>query len=70
LFGEASRPTDTIIRVRNHVFKVLGVMARKGRVHRRPNQNDRAFAPYDRHEEALRAAEPEPHLRRRARRMP
>ena len=28
LFGEGVDPTDTIIRVRNHVFKGLGVMAR------------------------------------------
>jgi len=30
LFGEGMDPTDTIIRVRNHQFKVLGVMSRKG----------------------------------------
>ncbi len=36
LFGEDVDPTDTIIRVRNHQFKVLGVMARKGAQHGRP----------------------------------
>ena len=35
LFGEGVDPTDTQIRVRNHVFKVLGVMAPQGRGGRR-----------------------------------
>ena len=47
LFGEGVDPTDTIIRVRNHVFKVLGVMARKGAAAGgMQNQDDQSFAPY------------------------
>jgi len=47
LFGEGVDPTDTIIRVRNHVFKVLGVMARKGASGGgMTNQDDQCFAPY------------------------
>ena len=47
LFGEGVDPTDTIIRVRNHVFKVLGVMARKGASGGgMQNMDDQAFAPY------------------------
>ena len=46
LFGEGVDPTDTIIRVRNHVFKVLGVMARKGASGGGQNQDDQVFAPY------------------------
>jgi putative ABC transport system permease protein len=47
LFGEGVDPTDTIIRVRNHVFKVLGVMARKGASGGgMQNQDDQCFAPY------------------------
>src|SRR6185436_2714758 len=47
LFGENVDPTDTIIRVRNHVFKVLGVMARKGAgAGGTQNQDDQTFAPY------------------------
>jgi putative ABC transport system permease protein len=47
LFGEGVDPTDTIIRVRNHVFKVLGVMARKGASGGgMSNQDDQCFAPY------------------------
>jgi putative ABC transport system permease protein len=46
LFGEGIDPTDTIIRVRNHVFKVLGVMARKGASGGGQNQDDQVFAPY------------------------
>ena len=46
LFGEGVDPTDTIIRVRNHVFKVLGVMARKGASTGGQNQDDQAFVPY------------------------
>src|SRR6186713_81562 len=30
LFGEGMDPTDVTIRVRNHQFKILGVMTRKG----------------------------------------
>jgi putative ABC transport system permease protein len=40
-------PTDTIIRVKNHQFKVLGVMARKGAsTGGGGNQDDQSFAPY------------------------
>ena len=46
LFGEGVDPTDTVIRVRNHVFKVLGVMARKGATGTGQNQDDQVFAPY------------------------
>src|SRR6185503_7990057 len=47
LFGEGVDPTDTIIRVRNHVFKVLGVMQRKGASGGgMTNQDDQAFVPY------------------------
>jgi putative ABC transport system permease protein len=46
LFGEGVDPTDTIIRVRNHVFKVIGVMARRGAGTMGGNQDDQAFAPY------------------------
>jgi putative ABC transport system permease protein len=46
LFGEGVDPTDTIIRVRNHQFKVLGVMARKGAATGGQNQDDQTFAPY------------------------
>src|SRR5262245_31793505 len=46
LFGEGVDPTDTIIRVRNHVFKVLGVMSRKGASGGGMNQDDQVFAPY------------------------
>jgi putative ABC transport system permease protein len=46
LFGEVVDPTDTIIRVRNHVFKVIGVMARRGAGTMGGNQDDQAFAPY------------------------
>jgi putative ABC transport system permease protein len=46
LFGEGVDPTDTIIRVRNHVFKVLGVMARKGASSGGQNQDDQVFVPY------------------------
>jgi putative ABC transport system permease protein len=45
LFGEGIDPTDTQIRVKNHVFRILGVMSRKGAS---PGQNndDQIFAPY------------------------
>ena len=46
LFGEGEDPTDQIIRVRNHVFRVLGVMARKGASSGGMNQDDQAFVPY------------------------
>ncbi|HEX5070124.1 MAG TPA: ABC transporter permease [Vicinamibacterales bacterium] len=47
LFGEGMDPTDTIIRVKTHQFKVLGVMARKGASGGgMTNQDDQTFAPY------------------------
>jgi putative ABC transport system permease protein len=46
LFGEGVDPTDVTIRVRNHVFKVLGVMARRGAAAAGTNQDDQAFVPY------------------------
>jgi putative ABC transport system permease protein len=46
LFGEDIDPTDTEIRVRNHVFRVLGVMTRKGAAAGGQNQDDQIFAPY------------------------
>jgi putative ABC transport system permease protein len=46
LFGEGVDPTDTQIRVRNPVFKVLGVMSRKGAGSGGMNQDDQVFAPY------------------------
>jgi putative ABC transport system permease protein len=46
LFGEGVDPTDTIIRLRNHQFKILGVMARKGAGSMGGNQDDQAFVPY------------------------
>ena len=46
LFGEGVDPTDVQIRVRNHVFKVLGVMTRKGASGMGQNQDDQVFAPY------------------------
>ncbi len=46
LFGEGVVPTDQPIRVRNHQFKILGVMARKGASGTGQNQDDQVFAPY------------------------
>jgi putative ABC transport system permease protein len=46
LFGEGVDPTDAQIRVRNHVFRVLGVMNRKGAGAGGQNQDDQVFAPY------------------------
>ena len=46
LFGEGVDPTDTQIRVRNHIFRVLGVMARKGAAAGGQNNDDQVFAPY------------------------
>jgi putative ABC transport system permease protein len=45
LFGEGVDPTDTQIRVKNQIFRILGVMSRKGAS---PGQNndDQIFAPY------------------------
>jgi putative ABC transport system permease protein len=46
LFGEGVDPTDVTIRVRNHVFKVLGVMAPRGATGGGQQQDDAAFVPY------------------------
>jgi putative ABC transport system permease protein len=46
LFGENVDPTDTIIRIKTHQFKVLGVMARKGAATGGQNQDDQSFSPY------------------------
>ncbi len=46
LFGEDVDPTGTDIRIRNQVFKVLGVMTPKGASSSGQNQDDQIFAPY------------------------
>ena len=46
LFGEGVDPTDVTIRVQRHVFKVLGVMGRRGATGGGQNQDDAAFVPY------------------------
>jgi putative ABC transport system permease protein len=46
LFGEGVDPTDLQIRVRNHVFRVLGVMATKGSSGGGVNMDDQVFVPY------------------------
>ena len=46
LFGEGVDPTDVQIRVRNHVFRVLGVMSSKGAGSGGMNQDDQVFVPY------------------------
>ena len=46
LFGEGIDPTDTQIRVRNHIFRVLGVMSKKGSSGGGMNMDDQVFAPY------------------------
>jgi putative ABC transport system permease protein len=46
LFGEGVDPTGTEIRLRNHVFKVLGVMGPKGASSSGQNQDDQILAPY------------------------
>jgi len=45
LFGDED-PTGTEIRIRNHVFKVLGVMMPKGASTSGQNQDDQILAPY------------------------
>jgi putative ABC transport system permease protein len=45
LFGEGVDPTDTQIRVRNHVFRVLGVMSSKGSSGGGMNMDDQVFVP-------------------------
>jgi putative ABC transport system permease protein len=46
LFGENVDPTDTQIRVRNQVFRVLGVMSPKGTGGAGINMDDQIFVPY------------------------
>jgi putative ABC transport system permease protein len=46
LFGEGVDPTDVQIRVRNQLFRVLGVMTPKGASGGGQNMDDQAFAPF------------------------
>ncbi len=46
LFGEDVDPTDMQIRVRNQVFRVLGVMSSKGAGGGGMNMDDQVFVPY------------------------
>jgi putative ABC transport system permease protein len=46
LFGEGVDPTDQQIRVRNQIFRVLGVMTVKGAGTGGQSQDDQIFAPY------------------------
>jgi putative ABC transport system permease protein len=46
LFGENVDPTGVTIRVRNHVFRVLGVMQRKGASGMGQNMDDQVFVPF------------------------
>ena len=46
LFGENVDPTDIQIRVRNQVFRVLGVMSSKGAGGGGMNMDDQVFVPY------------------------
>ncbi len=46
LFGEGVDPTGESVRVRNHVVKVIGVMAAKGASSSGQNQDDQVFMPY------------------------
>ena len=46
LFGDDIDPTGAEIRVRNQLFKVLGVMAPKGASSSGQNQDDQVLAPY------------------------
>jgi putative ABC transport system permease protein len=46
LFGENVDPTDAQIRVRNQVFRVLGVMSSKGTGSAGVNMDDQIFIPY------------------------
>jgi putative ABC transport system permease protein len=46
LFGEDVDPTGQNVRVRNHVFRVLGVMAEKGAGSGGQNMDDQVFAPF------------------------
>jgi putative ABC transport system permease protein len=46
LFGADVDPTDVQIRVRNHIFRVIGVMSPKGASGGGMNMDDQAFVPY------------------------
>ncbi|MEO6221678.1 MAG: ABC transporter permease, partial [Vicinamibacterales bacterium] len=46
LFGPDVDPTGETVRVRNHVVKVIGVMAPKGASSSGQNQDDQVFMPY------------------------
>jgi putative ABC transport system permease protein len=46
LYGEGVDPTGQNLRVRNHVFKVLGVFSSKGASSGGQNQDDQVFVPY------------------------
>ncbi|HWB28950.1 MAG TPA: ABC transporter permease [Vicinamibacterales bacterium] len=46
LFGEGTDPTDSQIRVRNQIFRVLGVMESKGAGGGGVNMDDQIFVPY------------------------
>ena len=46
LFGEGVDPTDQQIRVRNQIFRVLGVMTAKGAGAGGQSQDDQIFAPF------------------------
>jgi putative ABC transport system permease protein len=46
LFGQDVDPTGETLRVRNHVVKVIGVMAPKGASSSGQNQDDQVFMPY------------------------
>jgi putative ABC transport system permease protein len=46
LFGQDVDPTGENVRVRNHVVKVVGVMAPKGASSSGQNQDDQVFMPY------------------------
>jgi putative ABC transport system permease protein len=46
LFGEYTDPTGAEVRIRNHIFRVLGVMQGKGASSSGQNQDDQILAPY------------------------
>ena len=46
LFGEGVDPTDVQIRVRNQIFRVLGVMTPKGAAGGGQNMDDQVFVPF------------------------
>jgi putative ABC transport system permease protein len=46
LFGEDVDPTGSEIRIRNQIFKVMGVMTQKGASSSGQNQDDQILAPY------------------------